>query len=170
LHDIKLPPFNEASERLRGRNIRAGYQRGWGLQFGDLHGQVLKDDLYQHAFSKAKTRTVVAEWNRMNLYLILKYGFKGLAPGHILEFGAYRGGNAIFMAEVCKALHPGTKVYATPVMTNFKVSFKGPASIIWNSSAVHLKSLRWQRLRRSAKRGSCMSIAISTRLSSTAMT
>lgn len=109
---IKLPAFDEASERLRGRNIRAGYQRGWGLQFGDLHGQVLKDELYQHAFSRAKTRTVVAEWNRMNLYLILRFGMTGLEPGHILEFGAYRGGNAIFMAEVCKVLHPGVKVYA----------------------------------------------------------
>lgn len=112
LRDIVLPKFAEASTRLRGRNVQAGYQRGWGLQFGDLHGQVLKDDLYRHAFGSAKNRTVVSEWNRMNLYLILRYGFEGLAPGHILEFGAYKGGNAIFMAEVCKALHPGTKVYA----------------------------------------------------------
>jgi predicted O-methyltransferase YrrM len=110
--EITLPPFVEASERLRGRNVRAGYQRGWGLQFGDLHGQILKDDLYQHALERAKGRTVVSEWNRMNLYLILRLGFNGLAPGHILEFGAYRGGNAIFMAEVCKVLHPGTKIYA----------------------------------------------------------
>ncbi len=112
LRNIELPSFKDASTRLRGRNIRAGYQRGWGLQFGDLRAQVLKDDLYQHAFERAKTRTVVAEWNRMNLYLILRYGFEGLADGHVLEFGAYKGGNAIFMAEVCKALHPGTKVYA----------------------------------------------------------
>jgi predicted O-methyltransferase YrrM len=110
--EITLPPFKEASEHLRGRNVRAGYQRGWGLQFGDLHGQVLKDGLYQHAVQRAKGRTVVSEWNRMNLYLILKFGFKDLPPGHILEFGAYRGGNAIFMAEVCKALHPDTKIYA----------------------------------------------------------
>lgn len=112
MSDIVLPPFKEASTLLRGRNVRAGYQRGWGLQFGNLHGQVLKDELYRHAFDRAKTRTVVSEWNRMNIYLILRYGFEGLAPGHLLEFGAYKGGNAIFMAEVCKALHPGTKVYA----------------------------------------------------------
>lgn len=110
--EIVLPPFLEASEGLRGRNVRAGYQRGWGLQFGDLHAQVQKDDLYKHALNRAKGRTVVSESNRMNLYLILKFGFEGLPPGHIVEFGAYRGGNAIFMAEVCKALHPDTKVYA----------------------------------------------------------
>jgi len=112
LREIVLPPFKEASTLLRGRNVRAGYQRGWGLQFGDLHGQILKDELYKHAFDRAKTRTVVSEWNRMNIYLILRYGFEGLAPGHILEFGAYKGGNAIFMAEVCKVLHPGMRVYA----------------------------------------------------------
>jgi hypothetical protein len=112
LSTISLAPFLEASERLRGRNVRAGYQRGWGLQFGGLREQVLKDELYRHAFDRAQSRTMVAEANRMNLYLILKFGFAGLAPGHVVEFGAYRGGNAIFMAEVCKALHPGTKVYA----------------------------------------------------------
>ena len=109
---ITLAPFPEASERLRGRNIRAGYQRGWGLQFGDLREQVLKDELYRHALGLAQARTMVSEWNRMNLFLILKFGFEGLEPGHVVEFGAYRGGNAIFMAEVCKALHPGTRVYA----------------------------------------------------------
>lgn len=112
MSEIKLPAFEEAATLLRGRNVRAGYQRGWGLQFGDLREQVLRDDLYRHAFERAKGRTVVAEFNRMNLFLILKFGFAELPPGHILEFGAYRGGNAIFMAEVCKALHPGTKVYA----------------------------------------------------------
>lgn len=110
--DIILPPFREAAERLRGRNIRAGYQRGWGLQFGDLRRQVLKDDLYRHAFERAKGRTVVSEDNRINIFLILKFGFEGVAPGHILEFGAYRGGNAMFMAELAKVLHPGTKVFA----------------------------------------------------------
>lgn len=109
---ITLPPFAEAAERQRGRNIRAGYQRGWGLQFGDLREQVLRDELYRHAIDRATGRTVVAEANRMNIYLILRFGLDALPPGHILEFGAYRGGNAIFMAEVCRELHPGTKVFA----------------------------------------------------------
>jgi hypothetical protein len=42
----------------------------------------------------------------------MKFGFEGLAPGHIVEFGAYKGGNALFMAAVCRELHPGMKVYA----------------------------------------------------------
>jgi hypothetical protein len=30
----------------------------------------------------------------------------------VVEFGAYRGGNALFMAAVCRELHPGMRVYA----------------------------------------------------------
>ena len=109
---IVLPKFEEAPTRSRGRNVRAGYQRGWGLQFGDLTGQLHQDKLYNRAMKLARKRTVVSEHNRMNLYLILRFGFEGLAPGHIVEFGAYRGGNALFMAAVCRELHPGMKVYA----------------------------------------------------------
>ena len=113
--DIKLPDFPQAAVRDRGRNLRAGYQRGWGLQFGDLKGQVDRDELYHQAFKLAKGRTVVSEMNRMNLYLILRFGFAGLAPGHIVEFGAYRGGNALFMAKVCQVMHPArTSMPLTP--------------------------------------------------------
>jgi hypothetical protein len=109
---LRLTHFEDAPTRQRGRNIQAGYQRGWGLQFGDLIGQIHRDSLYTKAMRLARNRTVVSEQNRMNLYLVIRFGFEGLAPGHIVEFGAYRGGNALFMAAVCKELHPGTKVYA----------------------------------------------------------
>lgn len=109
---LELTRFETAPTRLRGRNIRAGYQRGWGLQFGDLVGNIHRDPLYARAVRLARNRTVVAEQNRMNLYLIIRFGFAGLAPGHIVEFGAYRGGNALFMAAVCKELHPDMKIYA----------------------------------------------------------
>ena len=109
---INLPEFKDAPSLLRGRNIRAGYQRGWGLQFGDLRGQIHRDTLYQEALDVANGRSVVSEANRMNIYLLLRFGFDGLAAGHIVEFGAYKGGNALFMAKVCKELHPDMKVYA----------------------------------------------------------
>lgn len=109
---LKLPSFPDAPVRMRGRNVRAGYQRGWGLQFGDLVAQVRQDPLYNRAMKLAHHRTMVSEQNRMNLFLILKFGLDELAPGHIVEFGAYRGGNALFMAAVCRELHPRMKVYA----------------------------------------------------------
>ncbi len=109
---IKLPNLTNAPVLHRGRNIRAGYQRGWGLQFGDLAEQVRADKLYREALAMGGDRSVVSEHNRMNIFLLLRFGFEGLAPGHIAEFGSYRGGSALFMAKVCKELHPQIKVYA----------------------------------------------------------
>lgn len=109
---ITLPSFDTSATRLRGRNVRAGYQRGWALQFGDLADQIRRDALYREALRVGGSRSVVAELNRMNIYLLLRFGFEGLESGDIVEFGAYRGGNALFMAKLCKELHPGTSVYA----------------------------------------------------------
>lgn len=109
---IVLPEFGEALLRLRGRNIRAGYQRGVGLQDHNLVEQLHQDKLYNKAMELARNRTLVEEQNRMNLYLILRFGFDDLATGHVVEFGSYRGGNALFMAAICKELYPDMNVYA----------------------------------------------------------
>jgi Macrocin-O-methyltransferase (TylF) len=110
---VTLPTgFKDTPTRSRGRNVQAGYQRGWGLQFSDLTGQLHQDKLYNEALQLSHGRTVVSEANRMNLYLIIRFGLEGLAPGHITEFGTYRGGNALFMARLCQELHPGMNVYA----------------------------------------------------------
>lgn len=108
-----LPELLGLTKGLRkGRNVYEGYQRGWGLQFNDLKQKVLEDPLYQDAMALATGRTIMAELNRMNIYLILRFFFKNLDPGHIIEFGSYRGGNAIFMAHVVRALYPNVTVYA----------------------------------------------------------
>lgn len=96
----------------KGRNVHEGYQRGWGLQFSDLREKILADPLYREALKLAEGRTIMAELNRMNIFLILKYFLPRVEAGHIIEFGSYLGGNAIFMAYVADKLMPGTKVYA----------------------------------------------------------
>jgi len=48
----------------------------------------------------------------MNLFLLIKLYLSKLPPGHIVEFGAYRGGNALFMAMLAKRVLPGVHVYA----------------------------------------------------------
>ena len=54
----------------------------------------------------------MSEENRMNIYLLLRF-FLGKIPfGHIVEYGSYRGGSAIFMAYIVKKLYPGMKVFA----------------------------------------------------------
>lgn len=108
-----LPIINGIPNRIRkGRNVYEGYQRGWGIQFGGLKDKILADPLYQEAFALAKGRTIMAEENRMNIFLILKFFVGKLSFGHVIEYGSYLGGNAIFMAYIVDKLYPGMKVYA----------------------------------------------------------
>jgi hypothetical protein len=95
----------------KGRNVRDGYSRGVGLQFGTLGDAVGRDPLYAEALSLAQGRTIVAEHNRMNLFLIVR-AFLDRIPGDVIEFGSYKGGNAIFLASVLKKLHPGRRVWS----------------------------------------------------------
>ncbi|MBU1191304.1 MAG: TylF/MycF family methyltransferase [Gammaproteobacteria bacterium] len=108
-----LPELNGMIQGIRkGRNVYEGYQRGWGIQFGGLKEKILKDPLYKDAFAIARDRTIMSEENRMNIFLLLRFFIDKLPFGHIVEYGSYRGGSAIFMAYVAKKLYPGMKVFA----------------------------------------------------------
>jgi predicted O-methyltransferase YrrM len=108
-----LPEIPGIPEGLRaGRSPRDGYVRGWGLEFGGLATQVRKDPLYQEAIALIAGRSFVSEERRMNLFLLLRFYLPKLPPGNIIEFGAYKGGNAVFMAHVASKALPGTQVYA----------------------------------------------------------
>lgn len=108
-----LPEGLGVTEGFRkGRNVFEGYQRGWGLQFGGLREKVLSDSLYQEAFAVARDRTIMSEENRMNIYLLMRFFLEKIPFGHIVEYGSYRGGGAIFMAYVAKRLYPGMRVFA----------------------------------------------------------
>ena len=125
-------PFKPAPDVFRnGRSVRDGYARGWGLQFNNLRERVLEDALYVEAAALAHGRSVMIEWNRLNLYLILRYFLADFRAGHIVEFGSYRGGNALFMAKVVKALYPGMRVFALDTFrgmpkTDSRVDAHGP--------------------------------------------
>jgi hypothetical protein len=47
----------------------------------------------------------------VNLFMLIKFFLPRLPAGHIVEFGSFRGGSAIFMAVVANELCPGTKVF-----------------------------------------------------------
>jgi len=112
-HESYLPQMHGIADGLRqGRNVYQGYQRGWGLQFGGLREKVLADPLYREAFAVARERTIMSEENRLNIFLLLRFFLAALPAGHIIEFGSYRGGSAIFMAYLAQRLYPGTRVYA----------------------------------------------------------
>lgn len=108
-----LPELKGITQGIRqGRNVYEGYQRGWGLQFGGLREKVLGDPLYKEAFAVARDRTIMSEENRMNIFLLLRFFLDKIPFGHIVEYGSYRGGSAIFMAYVVQKLYPGMKVFA----------------------------------------------------------
>ena len=54
----------------------------------------------------------MSEENRMNIFLMLRFYLDRIPLGHIVEYGSYRGGSAIFMAYIAKKLYPGMKVFA----------------------------------------------------------
>ena len=110
LPDLKKLGINRGLRK--GRNVFEGYQRGWGLQHSDLKIKIRNDAVYQEAVAVSGDRTVMGESNRMNIFLLLRFFLEKLPLGHIVEYGSYRGGNAIFMAHVAKRVLPGVKVYA----------------------------------------------------------
>ena len=118
-----LPDLSDIPQELRnGRSIHDGYVRGWGIQFGALRDHVRKDALYKEALALSSGRTVVSEDNRINLYLILRFFLGRIASGHIVEFGSYKGGNAIFMAYVADKLYPGMQVYSLDTFTGMPIT------------------------------------------------
>lgn len=109
-----LPPVLGVTPGVsKGRVVREGYQRGWGLQYGGVRAKVLADPIYIRAVACAEGRLQnFSEDNRMNLYLILRFFLSKIAHGHILEFGSFRGGSVLFMGSICSELYPDVRIYA----------------------------------------------------------
>ena len=131
----------------KGRSIRDGYARGWGLEFGDLRSSVLDDPIYQDAMAVAQGRTIQAENCRMNLFLLAKYFLPRLLldgrAGSIVEFGSFRGGSAIFLASVCRSLGLPVKVYGLDTFEGMPPTDKGvDAHNAGDFSGVDLDELR----------------------------
>ncbi|MFO1413383.1 MAG: TylF/MycF/NovP-related O-methyltransferase [Burkholderiales bacterium] len=101
----------------KGRVPQDGYARGWGIAFAGLRARVQADPLYQEAAALAAGRSVMDEDSRINLYLLLRFYLDRLPFGHIVEFGSYRGGSAMFMARVMQEVNPDVRVHAFDTFT-----------------------------------------------------
>lgn len=111
--DNYLPALAGVRDELRGgRSVYEGYQRSWGLEFGDLKSRVLADPDYQDAMSVAGSRSVLMLERSINLFLLVKFFLPRLPFGHIVEYGSFRGGSAMFMAALAERFLPGANVYA----------------------------------------------------------
>ena len=96
-----------------GRDIGAGHLRGWGLEYGNLHDDRLRDDpLFAEAFRAARARGSLLPLHKLaNLYLVIRYAMAEDA-GDIYEFGSFMGGSAVFMGVVLKGLGRQARVLA----------------------------------------------------------
>lgn len=97
----------------RGRAIELGHLRGWGLEYGSLAGEIVRQADYREALALATTRgSLLTPAKLMNLYLLLRFGLPQLDHGDIFEFGSYKGGSAIFMASLLRSFGSRARVFA----------------------------------------------------------
>ncbi len=109
----ELPTPRVENVVLKGRNLHDGYQRSMALGlFPHLARKIDKDPDYRQARDIAGQRTIVSENNLKNLFLIFKFFLPRLSqPAHVVEWGSYMGGGAIFMAVLARKFLPGCRVY-----------------------------------------------------------
>jgi len=105
-----LPQLSVEDTIRQGRNLYEGYRRGYGFGFADLGARIAKDPDFYRARSLAGRRTIVGDANLANLFLLIKFALPRLEFGHIVEFGSYKGGSAIFMAALAEKFLPGVQV------------------------------------------------------------
>jgi hypothetical protein len=105
-----LPQPNIENAMRRGRNLYEGYQRGIGLGFANLGSRIAMDPDFHRARSLAGSRTIIGDSSLANIFLLIKFFLPRLAFGHIVEFGSYKGGSAIFMAALAEKFLPGVEV------------------------------------------------------------
>jgi hypothetical protein len=103
-------PARPNSGIRNGRDVRAGYARGTGLEFRHLRPFIDSDPDWIAACKAARGRSIVAVEKLMNLFLIVKYS--SIVAGNIIEYGSFRGGSALLLACLAKRLRRSCKVFA----------------------------------------------------------
>lgn len=115
--DLKIMFHEEAISQMPdvytdGRNLREGYTRAAGIQFGNIVQLFNEDRILNKATGIAKMLTSALDDVRLSsLYEIIRYHLPALGAGNIAEFGVHKGGSALFMAALAKEYLPGVKVY-----------------------------------------------------------
>jgi len=122
---LALPTSAVTPGIVGGRSPYDGYQRGVGLEYGELRQAVEAHPLYQEALRAAMGRTVMSADRLKNLFLVVTLFFDPLASRNIIEFGCYKGGSVLFFATLLKRLYPEAKVYGLDTFGGMPKSDKG---------------------------------------------
>lgn len=111
---VTLPLLTGMTDLVVGGRVpKHGYQRGWGLQFGELMEQVAASPLYQEAMATLQgVRSHLDQRKGMNLFLIITKFLPHLASQNIIEFGTYKGGSALMMGALLRRINTDAKIYA----------------------------------------------------------
>jgi Macrocin-O-methyltransferase (TylF) len=94
-----------------GRNVRAGYVRGVGLEWKGLFDLCHHDPMFQRAFAATQNRSIIPIKILANIMLMLRFGPIDRTK-NIIEFGSYRGGSALFMAAIARLSGYSCKIFA----------------------------------------------------------
>jgi hypothetical protein len=79
------------------------------LAHSNMPDAIAADPLYRAAVEASGGWSIMVGLKRMDLFLILTRFLGRLEHHNIIEFGSYRGGNALFMAWILRELHPEAK-------------------------------------------------------------
>ncbi len=109
---IRLPECDVAPGVSHGRVALDGYRRGMAVEFGGVADQLPHDPLWLQANEAMDGRSIVQPGRLLNLFLILTLYWEPLKGSHVVEFGSYRGGSALFLATVLKAVDPSARIHA----------------------------------------------------------
>lgn len=109
----------QAENIIGGRNVSEGYDRGCGIKYGNIIECVQKDSDFISCMKIMDNRSIMQYERLINLFLIIKFYLPALIEKNkesserfaIMEFGSYRGGSALFMAQLCKLLKLPVDVY-----------------------------------------------------------
>ncbi|HEY2860377.1 MAG TPA: TylF/MycF/NovP-related O-methyltransferase [Terracidiphilus sp.] len=111
-----LPDVPEMKRILRGSVFPYdGYQRGTLLKYGGLMERVIRDPDYREAIAASRlpdVRSMVDEARCASLFLLIRFFLRNLECQNIIEFGAFKGGNAIFMAMLLRKYYPSARILA----------------------------------------------------------
>jgi hypothetical protein len=107
---LALPTSAVTPGIVGGRSPYEGYQRGVGLEYGELRDAVERHPLYREALQAAIGRTVMSADRLKNLFLVVALFFDPLSSRNIIEFGCYKGGSVLFFATLLKRLYPDAVV------------------------------------------------------------
>jgi hypothetical protein len=122
---LALPTSAVTPGIVGGRSPYEGYQRGVGLEYGELRDAVERHPLYQEALRAATGRTVMSADRLKNLFLVVALFFDPLSSRNIIEFGCYKGGSVLFFATLLKRLYPEAKVFGLDTFGGMPKSEQG---------------------------------------------